>query len=475
MDLVEMRRGSRTALRWAAILAVALSSTLPTLAQNKKNSWEVFIYFGGFYSEQIPSARQFGEITTYRVAPEFMFPAPFLGNPFGDPNDITQVFTPNAGLVGGDQTNDPNFAFIEDPGAMLFFPPCNANVSKLTDPNDSRAPYFDECDPDIEAIWRYNASGIKTNDEIQKDSSEFMLGLRAGYNITRHWEVELDVGFGKQRIDLTQNLIPMLTQPMSQVAACPSVACDLAAFYQFTWGNRDYDTHVPSIPRDVPGEHPLVISSRSANDPNYNLPMYYPQPRDNSSGIPYPPPEAYADVTGFVNRVFEDPTAFRNRGDQINIDNFTVSGSVLYNFNTKADSRIVPYLQAGFGQRFRNFDSPYDGGDTNFLAYGGGVRFFVNEIFSFRADLRNVSYVDDSFTITAELSQYNLIDKEFSSVCMRDQRNIELPCAFPGLPPAEIAFPSIGNGGGNAFIDVEAELDDYFEVRIGFDVILGGK
>ena len=474
MNLVEKRRVSRTALRWAAILAVALSSTLPTLAQNKKNSWEVFIYFGSFFSQQIPSARQFGEVTTYRVDPLIIT---------GDPNNINNVFTPNLGLVGGDGTsmtpNNPNYNYplVTIQGEQVLFPPCNFDFSPLTGPNDPRAAYFDECDPDMESRWLYNASGIPTNGEIQTDSSEFMLGLRGGYNITRHWEVELDVGFGKQRVDLTQNLVPLLTQQISALSPCPSMACDLAAFYQFTWANRDYAQLVPGNAVDQPSEHPIVVSSRIANDPVYNIPMYFPLPSQPSTP-PAPPqdPEVFADVTGFVNRIFENPTAFRNRGDQINIDNFTLSGSVLYNFNTKADSRIVPYLQAGFGQWIRNFDTPYDGGDSSFLSYGGGIRFFVNEIFSFRADVRNVSYLDDTFTITAELTQFNLEDKEvFFGRCLRDQRDLEVPCSDAGPPPLEVAFPELGGGGGNASIEVEAELDDFFEFRIGFDVILGGK
>jgi hypothetical protein len=181
-------------------------------------------------------------------------------------------------------------------------------------------------------------------------------------------------------------------------------------------------------------------------------------------------------VTGFVNRVFLNPTAFRNRGNQINIDTFNISGSVNYNFNTKADSRIIPYLSAGYGKWVRNFDQPWNGGNTPYLSYGGGIRFFVNEIFSFRADARLVHYLDKSFTITGSLHNFNLPDRVFTGFggCERDNRDVRPPCSSASVP-ANYAFPNLGGGGGNADLSIEAELDDFYEVRLGFDVVLGGK
>jgi hypothetical protein len=37
------------------------------------------------------------------------------------------------------------------------------------------------------------------------------------------------------------------------------------------------------------------------------------------------------------------------------------------------------------------------------------------------------------------------------------------------------AFPDLGGGGGNARVSADIELDDFYEVRLGFDVMLGGK
>lgn len=454
------------------LFAVFLGGTAPAWAQNKKNSWEVFLYFGGFFSNEVPSAIQTGEVQNFRVEPNLAI----------DPNDIEQVYRPNLGLIGGDDTsagpNDPNYNwpfFHTGPEQVLGNLPCQGDFSK-PGPTDPRFPFDDECDTDQESLWRYNGSGIVTNGEIQKDDAEFTLGIRAGYNITRHWEVEFDVGFGKQRLDLTQNLIPLLTISTNDIAHESAAA--LAQFYQFTWANRDYDTLVPGGSETGNGEHPNVISSRIApEDPTYNIPLYFPD-RPVFVPQPYikPAGEVFDDVTGFINRALQDPTAFRNRGNQINIDTFTLAGSVNYNFNTKADSRIIPYVSAGVGQWIRNFDSPYDGGNTAFFTYGGGIRFFVNEIFAFRADLRAVSYADDSFTITGELNNVDLQDVTFAVVplCMRDQREIEPPCPQASVNDS-VAFPELNGGGGHAALEVEAELDDFFEFRIGFDVILGGS
>ena len=460
MNLASNRLFTRVASRTVVTLALLGLGVAPSLAQNKKHSWEVFLYFGSFYQTDIPSAKQYGNITTYRTDPSFAL----------DPNDLSQVFTPNMGKVGGDQSGDPNYPFNTGPNNQFQSAPCNNDNGPLDPAGDPRAPFYDECDNDQESRYIYNAKRITSNGEIQRDDSEFTLGIRGGYNFTRHWEFEFDMGFGKQRVDLTKNLIPLLHASVNDVN--DPLANDLADFYQFTWANIDWASIVVD---GLNGEHPNVVASRRAADPNYNIPIYYPV-FDPGGANQRAAGETFADVTGFVNRVFQDPTAFRNRGNQINIDTFTVSGAVNYNFNTKADSRVIPYVSAGVGRWMRNFDSPWDGDDTNYLTYGGGVRFFVNEIFSFRADVRAVHYLDNTFTISGGLHNFNLPDRVFNNFgnCVRDNRDVRPPCT--NSPPLNSwAFPNLNGGGGNADIEVEAELDDFYELRLGFDVLLGGK
>lgn len=457
-------------LRALVVTAGVLLWAAPVAAQNKKNSWEVFLYFGSYYNNQVPSARQFGEVTTVRAEPLYAF----------DPNNPNLIYIPNLGNVGGDGTSDgiddPNYDYPFNPNTSNPFDQYgNIPCSNTNDPNSvqwaAALPYLDECDNDQEARWIYNAKHIETNGEIQTDDSEFSLGIRAGYNITRHFEVEFDLGFGKQRLDLTQNLDPLLQQSVNDPN--DPLAADLAQFYEFTWSNLDYWSIAP--PTGL-GEHPNVVASRKAVDPLYNIPKYFPTRYDNTAYL-LPEGETFDDVTGFVNRVFQNPTAWRNRGDQINIDAFTLSLSLNYNFNTKADSRFVPYVSVGFGRWMRNFDAPWDGNDTNFYTGGGGLRFFINEIFSFRADARYVAYADNSFTIEGRLDNINLEDRlweNFSGTCMRDQREIRPPCVSSD-PLDEYFFPNLQGGGGTAVVEIEADLDDFYEIRLGFDVILGGK
>ncbi|HEY3175704.1 MAG TPA: hypothetical protein VGK94_08080 [Candidatus Polarisedimenticolia bacterium] len=465
MNLAEVSGFARRGLRAVLVAAVVVLCSVPAMAQNKKNSWEVFLYFGGFFANDIPSAIQKGQITETRVEPYRAY----------DSFDSTTYYVPNLGKVGGDGTGDPNYPFTTGFGGQFFSAPCNGSKAPLDPNGDPRAPYFDECDGDQETEWLYNATGIKTNGAVQTDDSEFQLGLRGGYNITRHLEVEVDIGFGKQRVDLTKNLDPLLTASINDISDPRARA--LAEFYQFTWANADYRSIVLlSTDQEFPGEHPNVISSRHAADPNYNIPLYFPERRDDPGSL-VPAGEVFDDVTGFVNRVYENPTAFRNRGNQININTFTVSASANWNFNTKADSRIIPYLGAGIGRWMRRFDSPWEGNDTTFLSAEAGLRFFVNEIFAFRADARWVNYQDDSFTIKARLDNFNLKDRRnpsISDTCYRDQFEIRPPCTVPPPDPSW-DFPNFQGGGGNAGIEIEAELDDFYEIRVGFDVILGGK
>lgn len=463
MRISEGRSVAWVRFRALVVTAGVLLWAAPVAAQNKKNSWEVFLYFGSYYNNQVPSAKTYGEITTLRADPVFAF----------DPTDPNEIYVPNLGHVGGDQTGDPNYPFNVSPGDQYGNPPCLGN----NDPNDARwtnaLPYLDECDNDQEAQWIYNAKRIETNGEIQTDDSEFALGIRAGYNITRHFEIEFDLGFGKQRLDLTKNLNPLLKESVNLADPSDPVARELAEFYQFTWANIDYWSLVPVTGK---GEHPLVVASRKASDPTYDIPMYFPTRYDDGTYM-LPDGETFEDVTEFVNRVFQNPTAWRNRGNQINIDAFTLSLSGNYNFNTKADSRLVPYVSLGLGRWIRNFDAPWDGEDTNFLTAGAGLRFFINEIFSFRADARYVAYADDHFTITGRMDNFNVEDRQwagFSNTCMRDQRDIRPPC-IASDPQQSWFFPNFQEGGGTALVEIEAELDDFYELRIGFDVILGGK
>lgn len=462
MNISEGRSVAWKRFRALVVTAGVLLWASPVAAQNKKNSWEVYLYFGSFYSNQVPYAKQFGEITTLRADPIYAT----------DPTDPNQIYVPNLGHVGGDQSGDPNYPIdpnTSNPGGQYYVNPCNgSNTSPYP------AGYEDECDNDQEARWIYNAKRIETNGEIQADDSEFSLGIRAGYNITRHFEVEFDLGFGKQRLNLTQNLDPLLQQSVNIADPNDPVARQLAEFYEFTWANYDYWSVASPTGQ---GEHPNVVASRKAFDSTYDIPMYFPT-RYDEPGYLLPAGETFDDVTGFVNRVFQDPTAWRNRGDQINIDDFTVSLSLNYNFNTKADSRFVPYVSVGFGRWIRNFDSPWDGNDTNFYLGGGGLRFFINEIFAFRADARYVAYADKSFTIEGQIDNFNLEDRQWAGIantCARDQRDLQPPCLPDPVPQSNWFFPNFQGGGGTAIVEIEAGLDDFYEIRLGFDVILGGK
>ena len=124
--------------------------------------------------------------------------------------------------------------------------------------------------------------------------------MRAGYNITRHIEVEVDLGFGKQRLDLTKNRDPLLvvsinpaTDPNAFAALGLGMTLDqaraiLAEFYQFTWANVDYSTIAGSPNQASLPEHPFVYANRPASDPNYNIPIYFGAPFCTGS-CPAPP------------------------------------------------------------------------------------------------------------------------------------------------------------------------------------------
>ncbi|MFQ5700948.1 MAG: hypothetical protein ACE5HU_03800 [Acidobacteriota bacterium] len=319
MNLMACRTFVRVACRCSVLVAAIVAGIAPAGAQNKKRSWEVFLYFGSFFSNDIPKATQRGEVTTQRVAFDRINVLSFA------PNGNTDLLIPNLGAVGGDGTsagpNDPNYnyPFVTDSATQVFFnPPCNflvlgQNVKRPTE-------FLDECDADIEARYKYNASGIQTNGSVEQDDMEFTLGLRTGYNITRHWEVELDLGFGKQRLNMTKNLVPLLTASVNDVN--DPRAPQLAKFFQFTFANRDYAALFPS--NEANREIPSVIASRLANDPNYNIPVFFPQRTD--VGFIKPQGKTFDDVTEFINEVLQDPTAFRNRANQINMDVFTVTG-----------------------------------------------------------------------------------------------------------------------------------------------------
>jgi len=375
----------------------------------------------------------------------------------------------------------------------------NANL-RNGDPNSSDpfgppVAFNDECDDDMEARYVYNSRGIVTNRNVQVNASEFLLGMRVGYNFTRHWEAELDMGFTKQRLDMTQNLIPILQSPVSNPA--DPYFQRLADFYEFTWANRDYITlgfNPVSDPNDPNiivrftglGEIPNVPQHRFSRNAAADIPAVLPMPSHAA--------ETFPDVTAFVNRVLLNPGALRNRANQINTDVFSTGISAVYNFNTKPDKRIVPYVQAGTGIWQRSYDSPYKGEDSNYYTYGAGARFFVNEIFSFRFDLRQVIYQQSTATITGKLGRQNLIDTNgFGGSCMRDQ---DPPLSQPpeectlsylggfngtgdplpfGWTARDARLPANSGAGGRASFSFVTTTDNFWEARVGFDVLLGGK
>jgi hypothetical protein len=228
-------------------------------------------------------------------------------------------------------------------------------------------------------------------------------------------------------------------------------------------------------------EIPNVPHRRVSRNASADIPAILPEPNARA--------EHFEDVTDFINRVLLDPTAFRNRANQINIDIFSVGLSGVYNFNTKPDSRIVPYLQAGAGRWMRGYDFPYEGENSDYFSYGGGVRFFVNEIFSFRAELRGMAFRQETSTITAELPRQNLLDNGGIAGCFRDQEvpaqepPFECPTSYivayigacrPGQSCSQ-RLPENHRAGGYASLEIVTETDDFWEARIGFDVLLGGK
>lgn len=488
-----MRSRSLLALSTVPLLIlglVALSAT-PASAQNRRKSWEVFIYFGEYGGQRVPSVIQSGTVRTYRMDPALSETAPLTG-PLLDPNtgQPACVDCRNAGQTG------PGSSFI---GA---FDPVNGNFNSVDicfdkgvllpvafDPN-----FLDECDNDVEAVYKYNAKGIVTNGSVERNDREFLLGARGGYNITAHWEAEMDIGFSKQRLDMTKNLIPLLQASVSNPA--DPYFKRQASFFEFTWANSDFlalgynptvDT-TTGIVQSVGGvqEIPNVPQHRYSKTNSADIPAVLPMPLVAS--------EHFADVTAFVNRVFLNPTAFRNRANQINIDIFSLGLTGVYNFNTKPDSRVVPYLSGGMGRWMRQYDTPYNGEDTNYYTYGGGIRFFVNEIFAFRAEAREIIFQSNTSTITAKLPRQNLVDFAAegartissgttpASGCFRDQ---DPPAQQPPKECDDNYINFYNNGlinklpntgtGGYASVKFVTQTDDFWEARVGFDVLLGGR
>jgi hypothetical protein len=485
----------RRVLIYAVAVGLGLTmlalATTPSFAQNRKKSWEIFIYFGQYGGQRVPSAIQTAEVTTYRLDPFRAQPADPNNNGALDPKFC--AICRNAGATGSDDPNVPADQFLGPPlpGDQNFVPTVidycqlgsGSPIPAATDPDN---PYLDECDDDLEAVYVYNAGGIKTNGPVQVDDSEFLLGARLGYNITNHWEVELDLGFAKQRLNMTRNLIPMLTEPVSNPA--DPYFRRLADFYVFTWANIDFvslgykPTFIQGDPNTVTGmggvqEIPNVPQRRWSRNPEADIPAVLPMPLVAA--------ETFEDVTEFINRIYLDPAAIRNRANQVNVDIFSVGLSGVYNFNTKPDSRIVPYVQGGIGRWIRQYDTPYDGENTDYFTFGGGVRFFVNEIFAFRFEARQTYFRDDTSTITANIPRQDLLDlaTEVGSACMRDQDPPQQQ------PPQECTADSIdfvNNGqrpglpensgaGGYASIEIITETDNFWEARVGFDIILGGR
>jgi len=470
------------------VLSSAGLSTTPVSAQNKKRAWEVYIYFGEYGGQTVPTAIQQGIVTTYRLDQRAAERSSTADPP--DPNTRFCLICRNLGATGptnqflGPPSNTPSPTTVEA---------CPRDISGNSNPTslDPATPYLDECDDDIEARYRYNTRGIVTNGQVQRNTSEFLLGGRLGYNVTRHWEVELDIGFGKQRLDMTKNLLPILQQPVSNPA--DPYFQKLADFFEFTWANRDFlmlgfnpqfNPMDPNIVISFTGLHeiPNVPQHRFSQNPGADIPAVLPMPLANA--------EAFPDVTAFINRVLLNPGAFRNRANQINTDIFSSGVNAVYNFNTKPDKRLVPYLSAGLGIWQRSYDKPYKGEDSNYFTYGGGARFFVNEIFSFRADFRQVVYRDSTVRITGSLPRQNLLDiSGIYGSCMRDQdppvQQPPFECSdqylldFQNPPSPEVKgnviLPSHSGAGGRASVEFITTTDNFWEARIGFDILLGGK
>lgn len=496
--MMASRRNLPALIFWSltALALLPLTAT-PAQAQNRRKAWEVFIYFGQYRSQKVPSAIQQGTVSTYRMDPALTTDAGTLTDPNLNGGQPACTICTNLGDTGP----GPEFVgpFINT-GSQLRPEPVdicfNSNNELLPAAFDTTT--LDECDNDVEARYIYNANGIVTNGEVQRNEAEFLLGARFGYNITRHWEVELDLGFAKQRLDMTRNLIPLLKEEVSNPAD-PFFAMS-ADFFEFTYANSDFlalgyepalDPANPSIVISVGGmkEIPNVPHRRSSNNPGADIPAVLPMPVVDS--------ERFEDVTDFVNRIFLDPTAFRNRANQINIDIFSVGISGAYNFNTSPDSRFVPYVTAGLGRWIRQFDTPYDGENSDYFTFGGGARFFVNEIFAFRVEGRQVMFREDEITITAKLPRQNLRDMSALvgrtvsvstgnvSGCVRDndppEQNPPRECSINyinAFGQASSTLPSLPGGvatGGFATAEFITETDNFWEARVGFDVLLGGR
>jgi hypothetical protein len=285
---------------------------------------------------------------------------------------------------------------------------------------------------------------------------------------------------------MPRNLIPMLTEPVSNPA--DPYFRRLADFFVFTWANIDFvslgykPTFVQGDPNTVVGmagiqEIPNVPQRRWSRNPEGDIPAVLPMPLVAA--------ETFEDVTEFINRIYLDPAAIRNRANQVNIDIFSVGLSGVYNFNTKPDSRLVPYVQGGIGRWIRQYDTPYDGENTDYFTFGGGVRFFVNEIFAFRVEARQTYFRDDTSTIKATIPRQDLLDMatEVGSACMRDQDPPQqqppqectqdvIDAINAGVRPA---MPENSGAGGYASIEITTETDNFWEARVGFDIILGGR
>jgi hypothetical protein len=281
-----------TMARWRSVLAsvtvpltiaglLALSVS-PARAQNRRKSWEIFIYFGEYGGQTVPSAIQSGVVKTYRLDPQLAVLA--------DPNDITSALCEicrNAGDTGpGSQFMIPTSTGNQIPDPVEH---CFVGGGPLPVAFDPTSPFYDECDDDVEAVYKYNRQGIVTNGAVERNDREFLLGARFGYNITNHWEVELDLGFAKQRLDMTRNLIPLLQNTVSNPA--DPFFQQSAEFYEFTWANRDFLKlgYQPSFSAVNPGvllamdgmqEIPNVPHRRFSKNPGADIPAVLPMPPD---------------------------------------------------------------------------------------------------------------------------------------------------------------------------------------------------
>src|SRR5262245_15557159 len=84
---------------------------------------------------------------------------------------------------------------------------------------------------------------------------------------------------------------------------------------------------------------------------------------------------------------------------QLDVDVFKFQTNYTFNFNFQRRQPVVPYFTAGFG--FMRFDVsapgiPSDDEVDPLFDFGGGVRFFIGQVFNIRLDLRWIFFEGDN-------------------------------------------------------------------------------